>query len=191
MAISLTNEKKGFIFKMLAHKPFYETGIEFGFDKHYRDANSIKGAMYRIYTQVRAEPSKYGVSQETVDLVVDIVSKRSTANYLPTLREQNDAKENIDIKELVLSGRQKAMILVHRKLEMIGKSKKKLNETNLGTLATVAAILFDKGQIIKGEATENVAVLGKIDTNMSPDQALDMVLKMRELNQAEKERIKK
>ena len=58
-------------------------------------------------------------------------------------------------------------------------------------LATTVGILFDKGQIIQGEATENVAVLAKIKSDMSPEEMMDAVLKMREIHQVDKDRTKK
>ena len=69
---------------------------------------------------------------------------------------------------------------------MLNKSRKALNQQSLPALTTAFAILFDKSQIIKGEATEHVAVMGKIDSDIKPEQAIDMVLKMREIDQASK-----
>ena len=193
--MKVTDDKKGLLFKMLAQKSLYDTGVELGFDKHYRDMASVKSAVYRIYQQVRKDPEKYGVNLETAKLVEDVVSSRSIAvtsvNNSPTLREQREALEKADIKELVLTGRQKALKLVHRKLDMIGSSKKRLAEANLSTLAQTFGIIFDKAQIIQGEATENVALLAKIDANLTPDQALEAILKLRETHQEDKDRVKK
>jgi len=193
--MKVTDDKKGLLFKMLAQKSLYDTGVELGFDKHYRDMASVKSAVYRIYQQVRKDPEKYGVNLETAKLVEDVVSSRSIAissvNNSPTIREQREALEKADIKELVLTGRQKALKLVHRKLDMIGSSKKRLAEANLSTLAQTFGIIFDKAQIIQGEATENVALLAKIDANLTPDQALEAILKLRETHQEDKDRVKK
>ena len=191
--MNLTDEKKGIIFRALAEKPLYETGVDFGLDKHYATAASVKSKMQRIYNEVQKNPDKYGVSQEIVDMVVGIVSNRnpqgSRKAHLPTLRETTEiqhADEN-DVSKLVLSGRSKAFQLLHKKLDAVGRNKKSLETVSLPQLATVAAILFDKGQIVQGQATENVAIMAKIDSNMKPEDALSAVLQMREANITAKE----
>jgi hypothetical protein len=189
--MKLSDEKKGLLFKMLGIKSLYETGIEFGFDKHYKDVRAVNNAVYKVYQQVRVEPEKFGISQDVVEMIVTNVSNRNLGKREGVLKEKNEAIEKQDIKELTLSGRKAAMQLLQAKMDRIAKSKKKLDETPITSLAQVFGILFDKSQIIQGQATENVAVLAKIDKNISPEQAIAAVLKMREINNEEKEKAKK
>lgn len=182
--------KKGLLFKMLASKTLYETGIEFGFDKHYKDERAVNNAVYKIYLAVKNEPEKYLITQEVVDMVVANVSNRNMGKRDGVLKEKNQALDKQDIKELVITGRKKALELVHMKMERLGKSNKKLDEVPITALAQAFGILFDKGQIIQGMATENVAVLAKIDKDIKPEDAIEMVLKMREINNVEKEKAK-
>lgn len=187
----LNDEKKGIIFRMLAEKGLFETGVHFGIDAQYANATAVKNKVYRIYQEVKKDPNKYFVSPDLCDAITAIVSARGVDKVAqPSLREKQEvqeAKDN-DINELIMSGRVKAMKIVHRKLDMVGKSRKEIKAANLGQLVTAAAILFDKGQIVSGLATENVAVMAKVDGNMSPEAALEMVLKMREINVAEKDK---
>lgn len=198
--MDLTDEKKGIMFRMLAEKPLYETGVSFGLDKHYTSVQTVKAKMQRIYQEVKKDPERYFVSQDLCDTVSSIVSNRNpqgkglnTRGAVPTLREKTEVKaaEENDITGLVLTGRAKAFKLLHAKLDRVGRNKKALDEVQLGTLATVAGILFDKGQIMQGQATENVAVMAKIDNNLSPEDALSLVLKMREVNIIQKDKDKK
>lgn len=198
--MELTDEKKGIMFRMLAEKTLLETGIAFGLDKHYPKAAGVKARMSRIYQEVRKDPDRYLVSQDIVDMVSRIVSGRKQAGIgnlihadhatLAEKREVQEAKAD-DITELVLTGRKKAFNLLHKKLDQVGRNKKTLGEVSLAQLTTTAAILFDKGQIVQGQATENVAVLAKIDSNMSPEDALAAVLRFRDKNILDKEAQKK
>lgn len=195
--MDLTDDKKGIMFRMLAEKPLYETGVAFELDKQYKTAVAVKAKMYRIYQEVQKNPDKYGLSQDLCDTVVQIVKGRTAEGKgfgakfnAPTLREAHEAKvaDENDVTKLVLSGRAKSFQLLHKKLDQVGRNKKSLESVSLPQLATVAAILFDKGQIVQGQATENVAILAKVDSNMSPEDALAAVLGMRESNIIAKEK---
>lgn len=181
------------IFKMLEFKTLYETGIEFGFDKKYKDSRAVKNAVYNIYKKVLVDPAKYAVQPETVERVKATITARAVVTVKPrvTLRERMDEEKNPDFKDLILSGRKKAFQLLNMKMDRISESKKGLDDVNITALAQTFGILFDKSQIISGEATENIAVLAKVDGKMSSEDALAAILKMRELNNVEKDRINK
>lgn len=188
--MKLAENKYAFVFKALSTKTLYEAGIQFGLDKYYKDSRAVTNAVYNIYRKVLADPQRYAVLPETVELVKGVVANRSvskTANT--TLREKIDVDANPDFKDLVLSGRKKAFVLLNKKMDRVMKSNKSIDEIGITALAQTFGILFDKAQIISGEATENVAVLAKIDRNMSSEDALATVLKMREKNNEEKDRV--
>lgn len=187
--------KKGSLFKMLAYKTLYEVGIEYQFDKKYKDSRAVKGAVYRIYQAVRKDPEKYFVQAETLELVEKamqarisspVIVKGAAAAEALTLREKNDVLQKTDIKALLIGGRNKAYTLINTKMDRISSSRKKLDAVSIGELAKVFGILFDKAQIVQGEATEHVAVMAKVSKDMNPTEALELVLKMREINQVEK-----
>lgn len=181
MAINLTDIQKSSLFKSLATKTFYDVGIEYGFDKHYKTPASIKAAVYSIYRKVLGDPEKYSVHPETMELVNNAVKERGVAHSIPShkpsVAEQN---EDPDIKTLILSNRDIANRLINKKLKEMDKSKKALRNESIVSLGKIFGILFDKSQIIQGQATEHVALMGKIDGNLKPEDAIELVLRMRE-----------
>lgn len=185
--MKLSDDKKAALFKRLASATLYDAGIEFGFDKHYKDTASVKNRVYAIYRDVANNPEKYAVQLETVELVTEAVSGRKVAiKKESTLAEKKDAITAIDIKSLTLSGRDVAGKLIAKKLDYLDAHPKALAAESLVNLGKIFGILFDKSQIIQGQATEHVALMGRIDTNLTPEQALDAVLRSREIMQAEK-----
>lgn len=184
MTIQLTEAQKAALFKKLATTTLTAVGMEMGFDKHYKSMKSLKAAVYRIYNEVRATPSVFGISNDTVDLVVGNVSNRSVSvdsrNNTESIREEMEIKTS-DIKGMIIHGRNTAMALVNKKLEYLTRHPKALKDTSITQLGTLFGIIFDKGQIIQGQATEHVALMGKIDKDLKPVEAIDMVLKMREV----------
>lgn len=188
--------KYSFIFKALADKTLYEVGLEFGFDKLYKDSRAVNNAVYNIYRKVIVDPQRYSVQPETVELVKGVISSRSVAKpenqnnpHQPTtLREKLDIANNKDFKDLVLSGSKTSFDLLNMKMERVKKNKKMLDAIPITSLAQTFGILFDKSRIIQGESTENIAVLAKVDKDMSSEDALQAILKMREINQVDKEK---
>ncbi len=122
------------------------------------------------------------------------VEERKTAGLVTkkpqsetTLREKMEIINPSDIKGLITGARNKASKIMFEKLGRIEKSKKAIDDIGLGELAKVVGILFDKGQIIQGQSTENIAVMSKnIDQNLTPEESLAMVLRMRETTMADK-----
>ena len=180
----ITDEQKAGMFRLLATKTFYDVGVEFGFDKHYKTPTSVKGAVYRAYQEVRANPEKFSVHPDTASLVVAAVSNRSIA--IPTkktIAEQNEDTRGIE--ELLLSNRDLANRLVHKKLVALDASKKALRNESVVSLGKIFGILFDKSQIIRGQATEHVSHLSKIDVSgLTPEATINLVLAMRESQMA-------
>lgn len=185
--MTISDDKKAAIFRALAGKTLYDVGIEFGVDKHYKDAVAVRNKVYQIYNAVKNDPEKYSVHPETVELVTSVVSGRKVApRNESTLSDKQSALQTKDIKELTLGGRDSAIRLIHSKLGWLETHPKALMEEKLSDLGKIFGILFDKSQIIQGQATEHVAVMGKIDTNMTPEQALDAIVRSREVIQQDK-----
>lgn len=177
----LSIDKRYQIFKELATQPLYEVGIKHGFDKYYKDSKAVKSAVYRVYADVKNNPEKYGVGKEAYELVVESMSSRAVAKrHAPISMKESMDIEKMDIKEVILDNRNKAAKLISMKLDMIGKSKKQLENLSITALTTTLGILFDKGQIIQGEATEHIAHLSKIEDGLSPQQLLDAVVNQRQ-----------
>jgi len=175
----LTLEQKTGLFMLLASKTIYEVGLEYGFDKHYKDAKAVKGAVYRIYSDVKNNPDKYGIQDETYGLVVDAMASRAISNKKIEISDnQKRDLEKMDFKDLVISNRNRMSVLMGKKLDMI--SNKELKKMSLKDFGTLFGILFDKGQIIQGQATEHIAHLSKIEDGLSSKDLLEAVLNQRE-----------
>lgn len=183
--MNLDENKKYGVFKALATKTFEQVGYEFGFDKHYKDSVGMKNAVHRVYMEVKTDPERFAVDKGVYDLVLNAVAERSSRRGRTaidaSLREANLlAKE--DTKALLTNTRNDVLSVIYAKVKTIAASKKKLDAVPLGTLAQTFGILFDKAQILQGEATENVAVLAKVKDNLPADELLKIILSQKERN---------
>lgn len=180
------------MFKMLATKSSYETGLAFELDKHYKNAQTVGSTVIRIFNEVKNNPDKFLISADTVELVTKAVEARSAltrkGEARTTLREKLDETKNKTFEELVLDNSAKAWQLLALRLDDGLSSRKKREKISLGEAAKVAGIMFDKKQLTEGKATEHVSLMSKVDTTLNPEQAMDLVLKMREYNSAMQEK---
>lgn len=174
------------LFKRLAYKSALEAGLEFGLDGHYKDNKAVRNAVTVIYNRLRKDPEKYGLNSDVVGVVEDAMAHRNVTRVQNEITAAEKEIDKGDIKTVLTGVRDKAWRLIDRKLTRAGRSNKRLDTISFRDLGTIAGISFDKAQIIQGEATENIAVLGKIEGNLDPEQAIDLVLKMRELQVARK-----
>lgn len=200
MSVHLTDEEKGNVFRQSATLPYYQVAVNFGFDKAYTRTDTMRKKVYQICKEVESDPEKFHVHPDTVDLVRKAIDGRkdtigttenrnvAVAQRKQTLAEKADADKSKTISDLVLDNRNTAMRLLSKKMERLDTSRKRLDNVAVGELAKVAGIMFDKGQIIQGQATENVAVMAKIDEKMSPSDALNTLLKLREASMIDKEK---
>lgn len=206
--ISLSPKQKVELFLSLKEASFYEVGRNFGLDKYYTTIVNLRSAVYRVYKDVVSNWQTYGVNENDLNEIVAIVKSRTKSNLtfkggkavmslaekpkadggVVTVTEQRllAAQTKPDIKEMALSTRDKSLLLLNKRMDMLFKSRKALAEIPLGTLAQVYGITFDKAQIVQGQATENIAMLAKIDKNISPEDAMKAILNIRENNQIAK-----
>lgn len=174
-------EKEIQIFKALGQKSALQVGLQFGFDKVYKDNRSIRNAVQSIYNKIKNNSEEYGVNQEIVEMVETSMAERKHAvvgSQEPSLAEKEE--ESLDFKEMVTNIRDKSFGLISKKLDMVSSSKKKLDALSFKELGVIAGIAFDKTQILKGEATEHIAVAAKISENITPEQAIEIALNNRE-----------
>lgn len=179
-AQALIEDQAGRIFLHLEEHSFAETGYIFGLDRYLKNENSMRGAITRAYNLVLADPIKFDLPPEKVAYIHGLVSARGIAKKKPeTLREENDIKK-ADISTMVLESRDLVTGLVRKKLDYLDRNPKALKEMSLKEIMGAFQILFDKGQIIQGAATEHIAVLSNIKTDMGAEEALEAIIKMRE-----------
>ena len=187
--------KKGAVFKALAAKSTGQVATDLELDKYYKSISGMRNIIFKIYAEVIADPEKFAISSDTIDLVRQGMDARKANRFVtsnkPTVRETKEEEFNKPFSELAQDGRNKALRILHKKLDRIEGSRKKLDNISAGELAKVYGIMFDKSQIIKGEATEHVKILSKnVNDSMSAEERLDYVLKLREINNEAKEKKK-
>lgn len=178
----LSDKDKLKFYKSLVTKNYVEAASEIGLDKRYTNISSLRGAGFNLYRSI--DPVALGIPQDVVDMVAAAIEERKMASRRQ-IAEPGEVEllDPNDTKKLVMGGRNKAAMLIHKKMDYLSKSKKSLQAENLGTLAKVFGIFFDKAQIIQGQATENIAHYAKIENNLSPEESLNILLKMREIEQ--------
>ena len=189
--MTLDVNKKAAIFKAMAEKSAYDVGIDFGLDKHYKNAQTVSAAVIRIFHEVKHNPEKFSLSTDAINIVADAVANRSIAvrggqNRI-TLRQQMDLQKNRPLEDIVKDNSQKSAVLLSLRIDDALASKKARQKISIGELAKVYGITFDKRQLVEGKATDHVALMAKVSEEMTPDMAIDTVLKMREYNQSMQE----
>jgi len=178
--IILTKEQEASMFKSLAHKTFKEVGYEYGVHLMYPDNNiKVTAFVHKIANKIKKAPEIWGISQDTVDVIQEALNSRSI-NKNPGL------KSDLAIQEE--SFRDKLDIMRNTVAEIITKKLKKYNTTKgienvqLRDLKDLLSMAIDKGRLLRGESTENLVKLSKLDTeSMSPEEAMRVILKAREV----------
>mgnify|MGYP001566114883 FL=1 len=179
-AQALVEAQAGRIFLHLEDKSFAEVGYLFGLDRYLKNENSMRSAITRAYNLVLDNPMKYDIAEDKAAFIHGLVAARGIAKKSPeTLREEKEI-EKLDISSLMLGARDLTAKLVRKKLEYLDRNPKALKEEKLKDLGWLAGVLFDKGQIIMGQATEHIAILSNVDAKMDPDEALAAILRMRD-----------
>jgi len=172
--------KEADIFRALASKSTLKVGLEYNFDKVYKDTRAIRNAVTAIHNKVKNDPGKYGVTQEEVVLVQKSMADRKVAVHSneSTLAEKTEMVD--DIKGMITGIRDKTFKLIDKKLNRVMNSTKKLDAISFKDLGIIAGISFDKSQILRGEATETVTVISKIDNTLPAGEIIKLALQMRE-----------
>lgn len=184
---SFTNKDKGEIFRSLVTKSAYQVGLDYGLEAHYKSKWSVITFIRKVEKEVRGNPGKFGVSQEIMEMVDKSLFERKSHRVETVGQGLVESPEltlsDLNIKDLIERGTKKSLLLLNKKLEIIGKSKSQLNKESAASLAKVVGILFDKRQISMGEATENIALKAKIDVkNLTQEEMLKTIIQMREDN---------
>lgn len=172
-------------YRSLVHNGFSQAAAEIGLDRIYPNKATLRIKGYQIYKSI--VPSELGISHDVVELVQKSIQSRKggfarNTQELDGLSNPGDIIDPSDTKNVILGGRNKAAMLLHKKMDRLNKSKKLLDGVTLTQLATTFGIFFDKAQILTGQATENIQMLAKIKSDMSPEESLDALLKMREVS---------
>ena len=186
-----TDLQKGEVFKDLASKSLLEVANDRGLDKKFSTPAQMRWQIRKVYNEVLSNPQKFGVSPDIVALVDKASNARKQTgirNDLKTVSEKN-AEVNpvigdMDMKELVVGARKKAWILLHRKMDDLLKSPKRIREQAIAPLSILAGTAFDKGRLLEGQSTENFAIKGNIENieGKTSQELMEFLIKQKELN---------
>lgn len=190
----LSPERRAGLIRLLKDKSMFAAACEAGIDKYFDKKTDINNFMYKFFLEAKTDPAMVGLHPDTMLEVDEAMKKRSIGNkevidYDNATEKLSNIKE-ADIKDIVIMGRNKASILIDKKMTYLMKNKKALEKESLVNLAKVFGIYFDKSQIVQGQATENIAVMAKIGDDLTPEQAMEALLKNREKTMADKENLK-
>ena len=184
----LSNKQKKEVVYDLEKLTYWQVAMKSGIDKYYKRKNSAIDFIRKVYLDVKSRPQSFGISQEKLEAVQKALDSRNLRlqrgeimikpNQTPEVPK--DDLTTLDTKALVTRAKKSSWVLLNKKLDMIDKSPKALKMVQVGTLAQVAGIVFDKGQIAKGEATEHVLLRAKIDDSLTNEQKLELILSQRE-----------
>lgn len=177
--MNLTETQKHSIFKALATKSQFAVGLDFGFERYFKSNSGVINKVNAVYQEVKKNPEKFAIQPEVLDMVErGMEARRRTKNPSPTAALTNPGEVNE--RDLVLGAKKKAWVLLNKKLDYLGKHKKAFQEESIMSIAKLAGIVFDKAQIVSGEATEHVLLKAKIDSKITPADALIQLLSFRE-----------
>lgn len=178
--IQLIEAEAARIFLNLEDHSNVEVAYLFGLDRFYTSTGSMRGAISKAYNMVLTDPMKYDIPLDKAGFIQAMVESRQIVKKDPETVRELEEMEKLDINTLMLSNRDVAAQLVRRKLEYLKGSPKALKEEKLKDLVYVLGHLFDKGQIVQGQATEHVVFMSNLPEKMNPDEALKAILQMRE-----------
>lgn len=181
----IPDETKGEMYKALANKSYAQVAVDFKIDIHYKDSSGYRNAVYRIAREVEGNPEKFSVTPEVIDIVKTSMDDRKANPSSAQVIENTDHSliDFSDARAVAIGSRNKVAELLHKKMDLINNDKKALEKVSLVQLTTAYGTLFDKAQIMQGQATENISMKASITQDMTPEESLEQLLKMREVQQ--------
>lgn len=173
------------IFLAMENGSALEVGKQFGLYKYYTTPGSVRSAVNRAYNMVLDNPGDYEIEMDIAKRIQEKVQARSFKRSPEVIKQRQEVQE-LDIRELITGNRNKATLLLRKKLNHLDKNPKALADISLRDLVGAVHILFDKGQIVAGMATEHIAVMTNIPENLPPEDAIKLITRMREQNELSK-----
>ena len=156
-----------------------ETGLKHGLDAVYGDnKTSIRFFVHKVYSKVLKNPEAYDIDRDKAEHIKNVVSSRSSKTNPQLLPVE--VREAVERFEDTLEGvRNEAVSILRRKLGKI-KTNKELDDISFRDIKDIVAMTIDKTRLYSGQSTENVVQYSKVDPNLSPQEAMTLLLKARE-----------
>lgn len=189
-----TNEQKGIIATDILNRQLTEALINTGMADRHTRLDSARRAFIKICGDVVRDPSKHGIDNRTAVLIANKINLEIAPDYhldvakmnlqLNGIKEEKviAAKEKQDdISNTVLNVRDMTWSILDKKLSRLMMNDAAIDKLNLGTLGFFAGIMFDKGRLVQGKATQHIALQAKIAKDLTAEQALELALKQQEI----------
>lgn len=176
----LNKEQEVKIFKSLSHLSYKESAKENGILLLDPNASDIRltAITQSIVRKIRKAPELWGLTKETVDVVQEAMDSRSIRKN-PGLKSDLAIQEE-SFRDKLDTMRDTVAEIITKKLEKYN-TKKGIDIVQLRDLKDLLSMAIDKSRLIRGESTENLIKLSKIDTDaMSPQDALKIIFRARE-----------
>jgi hypothetical protein len=176
--LKLTKEEEAAIFKGLVHKTGLELANEYDFGRVFDTDGAKRLAVHNIVKKIKKAPDLYGISREVVELVEEALNdRRIVHNPMQVFVKEREMLEFKDKLEVI---RDQAADILSKKLEKLS-GKKNMDDVKIKEIADVMSMAIDKFRLVKGESTDNIVHFSKLDMkDISPDQALQLILRARE-----------
>lgn len=133
----------------------------------------IPGAEFMTKEELRAAKNKESMRRQ-------MARRRGGEPTEKLTKQEIRERDNALLLETALDVRNMTSQVLKMKLHQLLTDPDALNKTNLVHLTTAFGTLVDKAQLLSGLATEHIAVSAKIDINISSDEAITQLNKMRE-----------
>jgi len=173
----MSKEQEAQIFKALSHKSYKTVGYEFGLQHICANDTQVRSLVMMIARKVRKAPELYGLSQDTVDVIDEAMAARSLK---PNEVNRENALANEGFRDKLEAIRDKTADMLMKKLKKYDTAKS-IDGISIRDLKDLLATAVDKSRLLRGESTDNIIKISKIDTdNMKPEDALKFVMKARE-----------
>lgn len=175
----LTKIQEADMFKALAHKSYKQVGHDFGLHFYYKTDPQVRTAVMNIARKIRKAPELWGISPDAVEVIDEAAASRS-------IKKNPRIKSDIAImaesfRDKLDTMRDQVADMIMQKLEIYGKNKKSLDGVSIRDLKDLLAVAIDKSRLMRGESTDNITKLAKLDVDdMSPEEALKVIMKARE-----------
>lgn len=178
--VELTKEQEALLFKSLAHKTYKEVGYEYGVQFMYPNNDiAVTAFVHRLADKIRKAPELWGISEDAMEVIEEAIASRSISRN-PNLKSDLALQEE-SFRDKLDTMRDTVAEIITRKLKKYNTVKGAEN-VQLRDLKDLLAMAIDKGRLLRGESTENLVKLSKLDTdNMSPEDAMKVILKAREV----------
>lgn len=176
----LNKEQEVKIFKSLTHLSYKEAAKDNGILLLAPESNDARltAITQAIVRKIRRAPELWGLTQESVEIVQEALDSRSLKKN-PRIRSDIAIMEE-SFRDKLDTMRDTVAEIITKKLEKYN-TKKGIEEVSLRDLKDLLGTAIDKGRLLRGESTENLIKMSKIDVdNISSEDALKVVMKARD-----------